>query len=79
VTNRNLPGLLFSDSYDSLSVARIQCEGLLNVNVASCFQTLNAECEVTERGRGNVNDIGATRSQQLRDFTKGMLDLEAIA
>ena len=50
VTNRNLPGLLFSDSYNSLSVARIQSEGLLNVNVASCLQTLNAEREVTERG-----------------------------
>jgi hypothetical protein len=42
-------------------------------------QTLSTEREVTERGRSYVNNVGATRSQQLRDVTKGVLDLEAIA
>jgi len=47
--------------------------------MATPFQALPAESEVTEGRSCNVNNVGAARAEQLRHVAKGLLDLEAIA
>ena len=47
--------------------------------MATPFQALPAESEVTEGRSCNVNHVGTACPEQFRHVAKGMLDLEAIA